>query len=206
MAPAIRTPANITAVDSLNPISSSREMKAPVQAPVPGKGTPTNKANATSFFPLSPKPSDLLAALFNRGSMSLRKRADLRHPRRPMIGSMLPTTLSQKVLINGKPSQAPTGILPRSSTAGTAEIKSTISSSVNPFARREFAILCPRCNFSPAAPAADATFGPPKTTRAPSTAATSIPPAAEAHTTRRFVDPRASLIRAPKDGRFLSGK
>eukprot|EP00437_Effrenium_voratum_P042236 CAMPEP_0181462982 /NCGR_PEP_ID=MMETSP1110-20121109/34680_1 /TAXON_ID=174948 /ORGANISM="Symbiodinium sp., Strain CCMP421" /LENGTH=156 /DNA_ID=CAMNT_0023587667 /DNA_START=378 /DNA_END=849 /DNA_ORIENTATION=- len=94
---------------------------APVQAPVPGNGTPTNAATPThrSWAPIG---SVFCAARFSSGDSNCFICSILSAASISGIGIMLPRIHSNITCGTANPIQRPTGTPPRSSTSGKAEI------------------------------------------------------------------------------------
>ena len=128
------TPANMDDIASENGMPRTKATIAPVQAPVPGNGTPTKAASAVQRA--LPETAPALARAFESGlSSSFCTKFDRSARSSGAIGTMLPATHKKKTLGSGMPIIAPTGIAPRSSTTGMAAIVATIHASAKPDAR-----------------------------------------------------------------------
>mmetsp|Transcript_1063 Transcript_1063/g.3131 ORF Transcript_1063/g.3131 Transcript_1063/m.3131 type:complete len:236 (+) Transcript_1063:240-947(+) len=152
MRPAETTPAKMEVRASTRGMPRTKAIMAPVQAPVPGKGTPTKAASAVHRLSPSRTWDDLERAFW---SGALRRRwtmGALSARRSGTMGIMLPTMQRRKVLRSGTPMRTPTGMAPRSSTTGMPAIAATITESGRPDPLSVIAMRSPRCG-SPVAPA-----------------------------------------------------
>mmetsp|Transcript_22838 Transcript_22838/g.63504 ORF Transcript_22838/g.63504 Transcript_22838/m.63504 type:complete len:219 (-) Transcript_22838:411-1067(-) len=124
MPPAATTPEKM----ALNATAVGRPNKkapiAPVQAPVPGRGIPTNAASEAHCRWVEPMPnSDVFdSALFKMGDMSFFRLSFRSKNNNGIIGAIFPNTQIGNTVVKGKPIQIPTGMAPRSSTTGSAEM------------------------------------------------------------------------------------
>mmetsp|Transcript_287 Transcript_287/g.474 ORF Transcript_287/g.474 Transcript_287/m.474 type:complete len:316 (-) Transcript_287:168-1115(-) len=150
MIPAKSTPALIAEADSLNPMPSRKAPMAPVQAPVPGRGMPTNRATARDRFFSDPRPLDFSAARSNTGFITFCMVLFLRAASRGMMGIRFPTTHRASTFSRGRPIHWPTGMPPLSSTTGMALMIISTTSSGSPVLRNWFAIFWPRWRCSSA--------------------------------------------------------
>mmetsp|Transcript_209 Transcript_209/g.291 ORF Transcript_209/g.291 Transcript_209/m.291 type:complete len:250 (-) Transcript_209:138-887(-) len=148
--PADKTPTKIEETASAIGIPITKAIMAPVQAPVPGKGTPTKAASACQRF--LPSTSELFFRALVRGLSRTRCTIGvLRARSNGTIGNILPKTQRARVLANGTPIQTPTGKAPRSSTTGIAAIAAIITKSGTPEACKAVATFSPKCGDASAA-------------------------------------------------------
>ena len=119
-------------------------MMAPVHAPVPGAGTPTNRASARVRDCPVGKPASFFSARLRRGAASFLKNVERRARSIGAMGAMLPTTQMRNVSAGDKPIQLPTGTPPRSSIAGVAEINARTAQSGSPKPWKKRATFSPR--------------------------------------------------------------
>mmetsp|Transcript_44230 Transcript_44230/g.99504 ORF Transcript_44230/g.99504 Transcript_44230/m.99504 type:complete len:211 (+) Transcript_44230:177-809(+) len=151
---ATHTPAKMLDTADAKSIPSRNATITPVQAPVPGKGTPTNAASPdqrsfslTALVFFSARASSGFKSCFTDGTRKASKKGG--------ISSMLPKIHNAMTCGTERPIQRPTGMPPRSSTKGKAETAMRISQSGQPvIERKPRAIFCPRCNFPSLAAAA----------------------------------------------------
>merc|ERR1719416_228278 len=120
MQPAPQTPVKIEDKATAVGIPSKKAPIAPVHAPVPGRGIPTNAARDAHCFSTDPTPKlfDFLAARSRIGFISFLSDSFLNRNKRGKIGAILPKTLAINTVVIGNPIQIPTGIAPRNSTTG----------------------------------------------------------------------------------------
>eukprot|EP00624_Nannochloropsis_granulata_P002073 evm.model.NODE_19947_length_27331_cov_47.918774.1 len=113
-------------------------MAAPVHAPVPGSGTPTNTAKACQFIRA---PVVSFSFFSNTGvTFSINQGTFFNNIKINGTGTKFPTQASAKVCAGGIPIQSPTGTPPRSSTTGNADITIRMTQSGQPvLARTAFA-------------------------------------------------------------------
>mmetsp|Transcript_25460 Transcript_25460/g.64515 ORF Transcript_25460/g.64515 Transcript_25460/m.64515 type:complete len:203 (-) Transcript_25460:20-628(-) len=141
MPPASTTPASIAAIASCTGMRSSAPMMAPVHAPVPGAGTPTKSARARERDWPEGSAFSLLSARLSSGAATFLTASERSARRVGRMGSMLPATQMTNVVRGDRPSQLPTGTPPRSSTAGTMEMRRSTTQSGNPVRLKTRAIF-----------------------------------------------------------------
>mmetsp|Transcript_23743 Transcript_23743/g.65872 ORF Transcript_23743/g.65872 Transcript_23743/m.65872 type:complete len:407 (+) Transcript_23743:1107-2327(+) len=148
--PAETTPAKIADRATGVGIPNKKAPMAPVQAPVPGRGIPTKAARETHCFLTSPTPNPdaFFSARFKMGLISFFNVSFFKRKRSGTMGTMLPRTQIGKTCSMGKPIQTPTGIAPRSSTTGIAEIILSTAHLGSPKLMKKLAIFCPVCKCS----------------------------------------------------------
>ena len=134
MRPASITPSMTARLLRLKSQSRIEAARAPVQAPVPGRGIPT-KSNKAQKIPLSPAAfSNFCPPLWPLFKHQVKKepmtglsapQARIRRAKKKIIGigSILPITPMVRACQRGIPLEIAKGTAPRSSTRGTIEIK-----------------------------------------------------------------------------------
>mmetsp|Transcript_40084 Transcript_40084/g.72670 ORF Transcript_40084/g.72670 Transcript_40084/m.72670 type:complete len:225 (-) Transcript_40084:281-955(-) len=156
---ATHTPASMLDTADVKSMPNRKATMTPVQAPVPGKGTPTNAANPdqrsfslTALVFFSARARRGLKSRFTDGTRKASKNGG--------ISSMLPKMHNAITWGTESPIHSPTGMPPRSSTKGRADTAMRISQSGHPvIERKPRAIFCPRCSFPSLAAAAWAAIG-----------------------------------------------
>lgn len=134
--PAIRLPIKISKTAFQKGISNKKANKAPVQAPVPGRGIAMKMTRKTEphFCILWPCFSRVSAkSLWKKFSKNLEcliKKLETgpRSFKIKKIGIMLPISAQKKAASIGKCKRRPNGMPPRSSTIGSIDVKRTRSS------------------------------------------------------------------------------
>mmetsp|Transcript_98515 Transcript_98515/g.283198 ORF Transcript_98515/g.283198 Transcript_98515/m.283198 type:complete len:258 (-) Transcript_98515:189-962(-) len=169
MMAAMQTPAPTELTAIHGSISNRCATMAPVHAPVPGSGTPTNAATPThrSWAPIA---CVFFAARLSTGDRNLLHVSDLSAARISGIGSMLPQMHRSKTCGMGRPIQRPTGMPPLNSTKGSAESTIKIAQSGKGIQdRSNKAKRWPMCRCVPGEEEAQAAWAPRKLapTRAP---------------------------------------
>mmetsp|Transcript_5586 Transcript_5586/g.13979 ORF Transcript_5586/g.13979 Transcript_5586/m.13979 type:complete len:288 (-) Transcript_5586:150-1013(-) len=152
MHPAETTPAKIADRARGVGIPNKNAPIAPVHAPVPGRGIPTKAANDTHCFSSEPTPSPaaFFSARFKIGLIRFFKDSFFSKNSKGIMGIMFPATQIGRTCWIGNPIQTPTGIAPRSSTTGIAEIAVRTAHLGSPKLMKKLAIFCPVCRCSTA--------------------------------------------------------
>mmetsp|Transcript_93168 Transcript_93168/g.259518 ORF Transcript_93168/g.259518 Transcript_93168/m.259518 type:complete len:220 (+) Transcript_93168:698-1357(+) len=117
---ATHTPARTEVTASRSSMPRRCATMAPVQAPVPGSGTPTKAATPTQRS-CAPIALVFFCARFSTGARRLFTFGDRRAQRISGMGIMLPRMHSSITCGMPRPIQRPTGTPPRSSISGRAE-------------------------------------------------------------------------------------
>mmetsp|Transcript_17666 Transcript_17666/g.39932 ORF Transcript_17666/g.39932 Transcript_17666/m.39932 type:complete len:275 (-) Transcript_17666:70-894(-) len=167
---ATHTPVKTEVTASRNSMPRRKATAAPVHAPVPGSGTPTNAATPIQRS-CAPMASVFLSARLSRGPRSCSILWSRSAPRINGIGSMFPKTQSIMTCGTAMPIHRPTGTPPRNSTNGRAERTTRMAQSGRRMVeRRRRASRCPRCGLSAATALAAATAWLPPSTSTPARA------------------------------------
>ena len=121
--PAETTPAKMDEIAFVNGIFNRKAPIAPVHAPVPGKGTPTNAAREIHCFLGEPIPNSdvFFAARSKIGFIIFCIVPFFKNNKIGMIGNIFPQIHKGNTVVIGNPIQMPTGIAPRNSTTGKAD-------------------------------------------------------------------------------------
>mmetsp|Transcript_32357 Transcript_32357/g.35986 ORF Transcript_32357/g.35986 Transcript_32357/m.35986 type:complete len:223 (-) Transcript_32357:272-940(-) len=148
--PAETTPAKMADKAKGVGIPSKNAPIAPVHAPVPGRGIPTKAAKETHCFSNepTPNPAAFFSARFKIGLMRFFSDSFFNRNRSGTIGIIFPTTHVKNTCWIGSPIHTPTGIAPRSSTTGIAEIVQRTAHFGKPNCIKKLAIFCPVCKCS----------------------------------------------------------
>mmetsp|Transcript_13899 Transcript_13899/g.30300 ORF Transcript_13899/g.30300 Transcript_13899/m.30300 type:complete len:203 (+) Transcript_13899:71-679(+) len=136
--PAETTPVKIEDTAKAVGIPNRNAPIAPVQAPVPGRGMPTNAARDAHCFSTDPTPrlADFFSARERMGDISFFNLSFLSKNNKGIIGAIFPRTQTGRIFVMGNPIQTPTGTAPRSSTTGMAEMMARIAKSGMPKDRK----------------------------------------------------------------------
>mmetsp|Transcript_9750 Transcript_9750/g.15728 ORF Transcript_9750/g.15728 Transcript_9750/m.15728 type:complete len:159 (+) Transcript_9750:274-750(+) len=139
---AIKIPTALAAIARGAGKPRATEAIVPVHAPVPGKGTPTNSASdiAKDRLSMPVDPRNFLWALASGFSRNLRIAGEFRARMIGITGIKFPREHNVNADNGSTPSNRATGIPPRSSTTGMAEIIMRTSSVGIP---RDFSLYTP---------------------------------------------------------------